>query len=97
MSLQVSLGFLIIACLWAISPVSGANRNPSDCCLMTRDKEIPFKNVQCYFRQDLSTGCNIDAVVFRTRRNKNLCAPPNALWVKELIKRVDKHRKKCVR
>ncbi|XP_063813577.1 C-C motif chemokine 21-like [Pseudophryne corroboree] len=91
MALPVSLIFLAIAAVCAIPPVSSANRNPSDCCLGTKSKEIPSNRVKCYIKQDLSTGCNIEAVIFVTRFGKHLCAPPNEKWVKDLRKQ----KKKC--
>ncbi|KAM4709650.1 C-C motif chemokine 19-like [Discoglossus pictus] len=81
MALQASVVFLLIACFWAASQVSGNTGVANDCCLKVSKKEIPLKNVRCYRVQDEVSGCNIRAVVFTTRKNKNLCAPPGEPWV----------------
>ncbi|XP_056403380.1 C-C motif chemokine 5-like [Hyla sarda] len=92
---------LTLASMCLISQVTSANLRTSDCCLRVNDKEIPYPNVKCYFQQTTAKGCNIDAVVFVTRRNRYLCAPPNSKWVNSLMVKVDQHkpqfRNKCGR
>ncbi|KAG8548534.1 hypothetical protein GDO81_025084 [Engystomops pustulosus] len=85
--------FLMVASMYAICQVSSANMMTSDCCLKTIDKEIPYNNVKCYRTQTTAMGCNIDATIFVTRRNKHLCAPPGSEWVKDLMVKLDTHKK----
>ncbi|XP_069819431.1 C-C motif chemokine 5-like [Dendropsophus ebraccatus] len=89
MSPTTLLVVLTVAFICVISHVSSSNLMTSDCCLRTKDKEIPYQNVKCYFRQTTAKGCNIDAIVFITRRNRHLCAPTNLQWVKKLMDKVD--------
>ncbi|XP_075711045.1 C-C motif chemokine 5-like [Rhinoderma darwinii] len=84
--------FLMVASMCAICQVSSANLVTSDCCLKTKNKELPYNNMKCYYRQNTAKGCNIDAVVFITRRNKYLCAPPSSPWVKTLMEKLDKNK-----
>ncbi|OCT98933.1 C-C motif chemokine 19 [Xenopus laevis] len=92
MALQMPLVFLIAACAWALTQVSGANINPMDCCLKTINKPIPWQNVKRYIRQDESSGCSINAVVLITRRNIQLCIPPHEPWVQTILARIDRKK-----
>ncbi|KAM4707489.1 C-C motif chemokine 21c-like isoform 2-T2 [Discoglossus pictus] len=77
--------------------VSAHNPINLDCCLRVSTKEIPLNVLKCYKIQNAWNGCPIDAVVFITRRNIHLCAPPYEKWVKVLKKKLDerKHRIRC--
>ncbi|XP_077334301.1 C-C motif chemokine 19-like [Lithobates pipiens] len=86
---------LIIGVVLNICQVSAASRNPSDCCLATNDKKIPYKLISNYKHQDMMSGCNVLAVVFKTHRNKYLCAPTDSDWVKKYMRCLDKKAKKC--
>ncbi|XP_072269930.1 C-C motif chemokine 16-like [Pyxicephalus adspersus] len=86
---------LIIGAMLAISQVSAASRNPSDCCLTTAERKIPYRILSGYRHQDWHSGCNISAVVFKTHKNRQLCAPPNSDWVKKYIECLDNKKKKC--
>nr|BDV32435.1 C-C motif chemokine ligand 19.L [Xenopus laevis] len=92
MALQMPLVFLLIACAWTLTQVSGANINPMDCCLRTNSKQIPWQNVKRYIVQDESSGCSINAIVLVTRRNIHLCAPPREPWVQTMIARFDRKK-----
>ncbi|XP_053556962.1 C-C motif chemokine 21 [Bombina bombina] len=75
---------------------SWANENIPDCCLKVSKKEIPFKNVKCYKLQDKWTGCNLKAVIFVTRRNRHLCAPPDEQWVQDLMNKLDNRKNRII-
>ncbi|XP_018615543.1 C-C motif chemokine 19a.1 [Scleropages formosus] len=66
-----------------------------DCCLSVSYKPIPAQVVRGYMRQDKGNGCDHSAVVFITRKNIRLCAPPEAAWVKNLISNLNNLLKKC--
>ncbi|KAM4050226.1 monocyte chemotactic protein 1B-like [Anomaloglossus baeobatrachus] len=83
---------LAIFSIYATFQVSSANIMSFDCCLQTNNKVIPQQNVRSYRRQTTEEGCNIEAIVFITRKNKHLCAPPGSQWVKDLMEKVDKKR-----
>ncbi|XP_073536447.1 monocyte chemotactic protein 1B-like [Phyllobates terribilis] len=89
--------FLAVFSIYTICQVSSANLMSFDCCLKTNNKQIPQQNVRSYHRQTTTEGCNIEAIVFITYRNKHLCAPPSSKWVKDLMARIDRkkeHEKK---
>ncbi|KAM3936907.1 C-C motif chemokine 21c-like isoform 2-T2 [Leptodactylus fuscus] len=83
---------LVVSSMYVISQVSSATMLTSDCCLTTKDKEIPYNNVKCYMQQTAAQGCYLDAIIFVTRKNRHLCAPPNSAWVKNLMAKLDKHK-----
>uniref|UniRef100_A0A3B5BC07 Chemokine interleukin-8-like domain-containing protein n=1 Tax=Stegastes partitus TaxID=144197 RepID=A0A3B5BC07_9TELE len=62
------------------------------CCTQYQETQVPVKMLKSYRIQDNTGYCNIKAVVFRTKRNKNVCGNPDDEWVqkaKELIPRYD--------
>ncbi|KAL0979853.1 hypothetical protein UPYG_G00190690 [Umbra pygmaea] len=67
----------------------------SDCCLTVSEKLIPKHLVIHYQSQIRSQGCNMDAMIFITRKGRKLCAPIDTAWVSELVKHVDHFTKKC--
>ncbi|TSV94919.1 SEC14-like protein 2 [Bagarius yarrelli] len=60
-----------------------------DCCLKVSLHPIPKRIVVCYREQHRGEGCPINAVVFRTRKGRELCASPEEDWVIELMNAVD--------
>ncbi|XP_036454830.1 C-C motif chemokine 20-like [Colossoma macropomum] len=66
-----------------------------ECCLSVNDLSIPHQVLVGYHKQLKEQGCSIDAVLFQTKKNKVLCAPPDAPWVKERMNWLDKELKKC--
>ncbi|XP_043833571.1 C-C motif chemokine 19 [Dromiciops gliroides] len=69
---------------------SGTN-DAEDCCLSVTKLIIPRHIVCSYRRLSPENGCRLSAVVFTTQKGHQLCAPPDRLWVKRLIKRLDKN------
>uniref|UniRef100_A0A3B5BD94 Chemokine interleukin-8-like domain-containing protein n=1 Tax=Stegastes partitus TaxID=144197 RepID=A0A3B5BD94_9TELE len=43
------------------------------CCTQYQETQVPVKMLKSYRIQDNTGYCNIKAVVFRTKRNKNVC------------------------
>ncbi|KAM7415622.1 hypothetical protein PAMA_017920 [Pampus argenteus] len=68
---------------------------PIDCCISVTTKTVQQHLVVNYYRQIRGQGCSIDAMIFVTRRMKQLCVDPNASWVDGLIKHVDNLKKVC--
>ncbi|XP_030259633.1 C-C motif chemokine 2 [Sparus aurata] len=56
------------------------------CCTRYQDHPIPVKRLKNYIIQEDTGYCNIKAVIFRTIKNKPVCADPDAAWVKEAMK-----------
>uniref|UniRef100_A0AAQ5YHZ7 Chemokine interleukin-8-like domain-containing protein n=1 Tax=Amphiprion ocellaris TaxID=80972 RepID=A0AAQ5YHZ7_AMPOC len=65
---------------------------PRFCCTRYQETQVPVKMLKSYRIQDDMGHCNIKAVVFKTKRNKDLCGNPEEEWVQkamELIPRYD--------
>ncbi|XP_054843269.1 C-C motif chemokine 19-like [Eublepharis macularius] len=84
---------LVALSSWSILQVTGYYQ-VMDCCLSTSSQRIPSRLVRGYREQQIQEGCPVRAVVFITIKGKQLCAPPHALWVKQLKRRLDHHHPK---
>uniref|UniRef100_A0A4W2GMC4 C-C motif chemokine n=2 Tax=Bos TaxID=9903 RepID=A0A4W2GMC4_BOBOX len=56
---------------------------PPNCCLKYHEKVLPRKLVVGY-RQALN--CHLPAIVFITKRKREVCTDPNNDWVQEYVK-----------
>ncbi|KAB0367586.1 hypothetical protein FD755_020910, partial [Muntiacus reevesi] len=57
--------------------------HPATCCLKYHEKVLPRKLVVGY-RQALN--CHLPAIIFITKRKREICTNPNDDWVQEYIK-----------
>ncbi|XP_053466257.1 C-C motif chemokine 19a.1 [Ictalurus furcatus] len=87
--ISLCVGVWITAVIMSISVDVSLGEQALDCCLKVSHHRIPKRIVACYHEQRKGDGCLIDAVVFRTRKGRDLCAPSEADWVRELMKKVD--------
>ncbi|KAG5841013.1 hypothetical protein ANANG_G00195090 [Anguilla anguilla] len=85
------LGLLCLFCCSSLTQGEQA----LDCCLKVSQAPIPKKIVKGYEKQVKGQGCDINAVVFTSLRNRKLCAPTNPSWVKDLMVAVDTKLKWC--
>ncbi|NWT81040.1 CCL3 protein, partial [Lanius ludovicianus] len=58
---------------------------PSSCCFSYQKKPIPQRLVSSVFIT--SSSCTQPGVIVVTKRKKEVCADPQAAWVKELQKK----------
>ncbi|KAF4074252.1 hypothetical protein AMELA_G00237480 [Ameiurus melas] len=87
--ISLCVGVWITAVIMSISVDVSLGEQALDCCLKVSHHPIPKRIVACYLEQRKGDGCLISAVVFRTRKGRDLCAPPEADWVRELMNKVD--------
>ncbi|NXA69034.1 CCL5 protein, partial [Mohoua ochrocephala] len=59
----------------------GSDTTP--CCFSYTSRKLPQSHVQEYFYT--SSKCSQPAVVFVTRKKREVCANPDARWVKEYV------------
>ncbi|XP_031750816.1 C-C motif chemokine 19 [Xenopus tropicalis] len=88
---------VLTALLWDTADTQGTGNIVADCCLKTSDKRIPPGAVRAYQLQSRSNGCTETAIVFITKSDKRLCAPPQLKWVRKLIEKLDKAGKKSLK
>ncbi|KAL7839902.1 hypothetical protein SRHO_G00265600 [Serrasalmus rhombeus] len=87
--------------LWLTGLILSSNLTVSfgdqavDCCLSVSNQPIPRQILAGYTEQVKGDGCHIHAVLFRTKKNRVLCAPPDAPWIKDRKNWVDKQLKQC--
>ncbi|KAM9446835.1 C-C motif chemokine 19-like [Clarias gariepinus] len=95
------IGFInLCMCVWITAFIMSVNMDVCfgdqalDCCLKVSHHRIPKRIVACYREQRRTEGCLIDAVVFRTQKGRDLCAPPEVKWVIDLKTAVDNNQMK---
>uniref|UniRef100_A0A8C0GCN9 C-C motif chemokine n=1 Tax=Chelonoidis abingdonii TaxID=106734 RepID=A0A8C0GCN9_CHEAB len=67
------------------SAMDGVN-TPTSCCFSYVSKPIPRSHVVKY--RHTSSKCSLPAVIFTTKKGREVCSDPNARWVQEYIKHV---------
>ncbi|ELW61732.1 C-C motif chemokine 16 [Tupaia chinensis] len=89
MKVSVATLFLLIIILATTPALYGQSRIPesvnlsSYCCVKYQEKVLPRKLVVGY-RKALS--CHWPAIIFVTKKNREVCTNPNNNWVQEYIK-----------
>ncbi|XP_067386966.1 C-C motif chemokine 5-like [Emydura macquarii macquarii] len=80
---------LLLAAALCVCNAQGSENQASDCCLSHKNRPIPLHLLSSYKTQGPETGCRLAAVVFITKKNRNLCAPPTAQWVRDRMQKLD--------
>ncbi|XP_021517493.1 C-C motif chemokine 8-like [Meriones unguiculatus] len=60
---------------------------PVSCCFVGIKRRIPFKMVQSYRRTSIQ--CPWEAVVFKTKNGRLICADPTENWVNSYVVLLD--------
>uniref|UniRef100_A0A8C9X719 C-C motif chemokine n=1 Tax=Sander lucioperca TaxID=283035 RepID=A0A8C9X719_SANLU len=72
---------IMLVLLVALSESSKYDFSPF-CCTQYQENPIPVKFLKYYRIQEVIDHCNIKAIIFKTWRNKLVCADPDRKWVK---------------
>ncbi|XP_059357348.1 monocyte chemotactic protein 1B [Carassius carassius] len=72
---------LLLLCVW----VSLSQSSPVRCCTKYSSQPFPVLRLKDFTRQDATMTCNLEAVIFTTVKNRQVCANPDDLWVKNAM------------
>ncbi|XP_053527432.1 C-C motif chemokine 20 [Artibeus jamaicensis] len=65
-----------------------------DCCLRYTDRMLRARNIHSFSRQFANEACDIDAVIFYTKKGWSVCADPKKKWVTHAMHVLSLHAKK---
>ncbi|XP_019592916.2 C-C motif chemokine 20 isoform X1 [Rhinolophus sinicus] len=65
-----------------------------DCCLGYRHHVLHPMWIVSYTEQRANEACDINAIIFHTRRNLSVCADPKKKWVKQVLRVLSLRAKK---
>ncbi|KAL4698154.1 C-C motif chemokine 20 isoform X1 [Piliocolobus tephrosceles] len=61
-----------------------------DCCLRYTDRILHPKFIVGFTQQLANETCDINAVIFHTRKGLSVCANPKQTWVKFIVRHLSK-------
>ncbi|KAJ8011717.1 hypothetical protein DPEC_G00061140 [Dallia pectoralis] len=64
------------------------------CCVEYQIQPIPIKSIKGYRMQSSREMCHIDAVIFTTMNNREVCGNKNDEWVRKALDQSSKKNKK---
>ncbi|XP_036885194.1 C-C motif chemokine 20 isoform X2 [Sturnira hondurensis] len=65
-----------------------------DCCLRYTVHMLRARNIKSFSRQFANEACDIDAVIFHTKRGLSVCADPKKKWVTHAMYVLSQNAKK---
>ncbi|XP_016396771.1 monocyte chemotactic protein 1B-like [Sinocyclocheilus rhinocerous] len=84
-----SSALLLLLCVW----VNLSQSSPVRCCTKYSSLPFPVLRLKDFTRQDATMTCNIEAVIFTTVKNRQICANPDDLWVQNAILHIQNIKK----
>nr|XP_005899754.1 PREDICTED: C-C motif chemokine 8 isoform X2 [Bos mutus] len=89
--MKVSAGILcllLVAATFGTQVLAQPVSTPITCCFSVINGKIPFKKLDSYTRITNSQ-CPQEAVIFKTKADRDVCADPKQKWVQTSIKLLD--------
>ncbi|NXQ74177.1 C-C motif chemokine 5-like [Molothrus aeneus] len=77
------LSIILVADLFSQALPAPLGSDMALCCFSYISRKLPQSHVQEYFYT--SSKCSQPAVVFVTRKKREICANPDSRWVKEYV------------
>ncbi|XP_028664806.1 C-C motif chemokine 5-like [Erpetoichthys calabaricus] len=85
--LLVLVGTLVVLGIVSLSEGFNIANSPKKCCFEFITKPIPRGRLTGYYTT--SSQCPNQAVLFTTRKNREICANPEEMWVLKYMKYFD--------
>ncbi|XP_007946099.1 C-C motif chemokine 3-like [Orycteropus afer afer] len=73
---------IMALCAQVFSTPVGAD-TPTACCFSYVNRQLPYKFVANYY--ETNSQCSKPAIIFLTKRNREVCANPSEAWVQKYI------------
>ncbi|KAM6296808.1 C-C motif chemokine 4-like [Aegotheles albertisi] len=80
------LALLLIAASCSLTSSGPAGSDLSSCCFSYTHHKLPRKLILRSY--STSTTCTLPAIVFITRRGRQVCANPSDTWVQQYLKKL---------
>uniref|UniRef100_F8WHA7 C-C motif chemokine n=1 Tax=Mus musculus TaxID=10090 RepID=F8WHA7_MOUSE len=77
--------FLALAWVLLAHLCSQAEASNYDCCLSYIQTPLPSRAIVGFTRQMADEACDINAIIFHTKKRKSVCADPKQNWVKRAV------------
>ncbi|XP_017384579.1 C-C motif chemokine 20 isoform X2 [Cebus imitator] len=65
-----------------------------DCCLRYTDHILHPKFIVGFTQQRANEACDINAIIFHTKKKLSVCANPRQIWVKQAVRIISQRVKK---
>ncbi|XP_068135219.1 C-C motif chemokine 5-like [Hyperolius riggenbachi] len=88
LAVKISFSAAVVLLLCCLG--NGRGSEPIHCCHSYSPRPIPAQHLKHYVVQDSNGLCDIDAIIFFTRKSQVVCANPNDGWVKKAMKTLRK-------
>ncbi|XP_028283988.1 C-C motif chemokine 20-like [Parambassis ranga] len=85
--------FIILGILCQV-PAALSSHVSRSCCTMYYRKPLPFHRIKGYREQTMEGHCNIEAIIFYTIKNKEVCVTRNDKWVRKALELLSSKLKK---
>ncbi|NXF58059.1 CCL4 protein, partial [Ciccaba nigrolineata] len=82
-----ALAVLIAACCYQTSAAPLGSDPPTSCCFTYTSRQLPRSFVVEYY--ETNSQCSQPAVVFITRKGREVCANPDEDWVKQYMSELE--------
>ncbi|XP_035985300.1 C-C motif chemokine 20 [Fundulus heteroclitus] len=82
--MMIAIALFIILGILTPAPAAGF-RISKPCCTRYSDKAVAFKHIRGYREQISLEHCRINAIIFYTTSNHEVCARPEDEWVKKAL------------
>ncbi|XP_031224750.1 C-C motif chemokine 20 [Mastomys coucha] len=80
-------GLLFLSLAWVLLAhlCSQAEASNYDCCLSYIQKALPLRALVGFTSQRADEVCDINAIIFHTKKKIPVCADPKQSWVKKAV------------